>query len=214
MAQICACGTYSVGLCLDCGRDVCQEHSEIVEDRRLCLTHAENAKDLEALVPPEKRSYLRRFVGDDQRLLIWAQGCGEWGGLFDFALTSDYLVVITRFTDEVQRIPRDAVTKVDRMPLTARGQFMRVEAVGFKPVKIWELTPKGNGQSLVYALRSTIVIGGRSKQVAPAGAGISPRQPGDAASEVGTTLFGCAVIIFVVVLILWGLLSFLGWLFT
>lgn len=38
-AQICSCGTFAIGLCVECSRPVCGQHSAMLEERRLCGTH-------------------------------------------------------------------------------------------------------------------------------------------------------------------------------
>jgi len=52
---VCDCGTFAVGRCQVCEVWVCGEHSEMFEDRRLCLEHHH-----EALAPQRAREAERR----------------------------------------------------------------------------------------------------------------------------------------------------------
>lgn len=37
--QLCACGTYAIGQCVECDAPVCGDHSDLYEERRLCAQH-------------------------------------------------------------------------------------------------------------------------------------------------------------------------------
>lgn len=41
---ICECGTYAIGACAECGKQVCGDDSQRVNQRRLCLQHVEEAR--------------------------------------------------------------------------------------------------------------------------------------------------------------------------
>lgn len=46
-AGSCECGTFAIGLCSSCGRDVCGDHSDLRAGRRECVTCQRAAADLE-----------------------------------------------------------------------------------------------------------------------------------------------------------------------
>ncbi|HEU4736103.1 MAG TPA: hypothetical protein VFS48_03635 [Solirubrobacterales bacterium] len=38
--ELCACGTFAIGRCSECGAPACADHSRLVKERRLCDEHA------------------------------------------------------------------------------------------------------------------------------------------------------------------------------
>jgi hypothetical protein len=70
-AAICDCGTFAIGMCVQCGRPVCGDHSQLVDGRRICLAclgarakqaaaaitsgHAEVIDGLRAIADPVER---------------------------------------------------------------------------------------------------------------------------------------------------------------
>jgi hypothetical protein len=59
---MCACGTYSIGRCSECHKDVCGNHSKLFEGRRLCDEHYQGATTCqEALLAEEQAQTERRI---------------------------------------------------------------------------------------------------------------------------------------------------------
>src|SRR4051812_37117620 len=48
---VCTCGTFAVGICVDCHKPVCGEHSKMVHGRRLCKEHQRAAAADQAIDP-------------------------------------------------------------------------------------------------------------------------------------------------------------------
>lgn len=215
MGNTCKCGTFAVGVCLECGRSACADHSEVIDGRRLCSLHAPAARAAIELVPVGKRDLLKRFVGDDEQILVWAQANGEWGSLYDVALTDQQLVVVTRYTDEVRRIPRDAISKVTRMPITARGQHIAIAVDGGKSEKWWEVKPKANGEKIASLLRNRVQAAA-APPVSPATPSVAgrSRMPAKEVATGGAIEFiGCLFILAILLLFLCGIGSAFTWLF-
>ena len=61
--MLCACSTFAIGVCGECGKPVCGKHSAISGDLRLCDAHLAAEQD--------KIEQARK---DDARLLSWDNG--------------------------------------------------------------------------------------------------------------------------------------------
>lgn len=57
----CACGTFAIGLCAECGSAVCGDHSWMRGDRRLCREHAA-AVDAQARAEQAREEHDRRVA--------------------------------------------------------------------------------------------------------------------------------------------------------
>lgn len=55
-------GTFAIGLCADCGKPVCGDHSRLYQDRRLCLQDVSTREQAAALAAVEARLTPEKFV--------------------------------------------------------------------------------------------------------------------------------------------------------
>jgi hypothetical protein len=60
--QICACGTFAIGVCAKCGKLVCGDHSSTLGGRRLCATDARATKQEDELATAEARLTREKFL--------------------------------------------------------------------------------------------------------------------------------------------------------
>lgn len=64
---VCECGMFAVGICSECGVTLCGDHIHLVQDRRLCTSHARE-KVKRAAAQAERETLQAREAVDDARL--------------------------------------------------------------------------------------------------------------------------------------------------
>jgi hypothetical protein len=65
-------GTFAIGLCADCGKPVCGDHSRLYQDRRLCIQDVNAREEAAALAAVEARLTPEKF-------LVLAEAAGNPG---------------------------------------------------------------------------------------------------------------------------------------
>ena len=55
-------GTFAIGLCADCGKPVCGDHSRLYQDRRLCIRDVHAREEAAALAAVEARLTPEKFL--------------------------------------------------------------------------------------------------------------------------------------------------------
>jgi hypothetical protein len=55
-------GTFAIGLCADCGKPVCGDHSRLYQDRRLCIRDVRAREEAAALAAAEARLTPEKFL--------------------------------------------------------------------------------------------------------------------------------------------------------
>jgi hypothetical protein len=66
-ARTCACGTFSIGWCAECGAPVCGDHSGLFEDRRLCSEDGRQLLAGREAAARAARADMERQRADEQR---------------------------------------------------------------------------------------------------------------------------------------------------
>lgn len=60
--QSCACGTFAIGACADCGLLVCGDHSRLYKGRRLCSEHVRAMEEAVARATVKARLTVEKFL--------------------------------------------------------------------------------------------------------------------------------------------------------
>jgi hypothetical protein len=58
----CACGTFGIGVCAECGKVICGDHSQMSGGQRLCREHGRIREEASALAAAQARLTVEKFL--------------------------------------------------------------------------------------------------------------------------------------------------------